>query len=330
MQSNIRAAGGAFLALALCLGALFSGAASAQPFPSKPVRIVVPLSPGGPVDVIGRGLAARLTEMWDQSVVIDNRPGVNEIVGAENVANSRADGYSLLLATDPSISQNQFLYSKLPYDPLNAFAPVSRIALANMALFVPASLPANNLKEFVEYAKARPGAVPYGSTGIGNATHLSMAWLENRTGISMIHLPYKGLAPVIQDMLAGQVQAAFGALSVVEPHIKSGKIKALAISGAQRPKLLPTVPTLVESGFENIDANFNIALFAPRNTPKDVVSKISADVAKVLREPAFREKYIDGFAFDLVAGTPDELAAYIVTDRQRQEQRIKISGAKLD
>ena len=313
--------------LALLLAAT---GASAQNYPTKPVRIVVPLSPGGPVDVITRALSARLTELWGQPVVIDNKPGANESVGAENVANAKGDGYTLFMATDPSISQNQFLYSKLPYDPINAFAPVTRVALANMALFVPASLPANNLKEFIAYAKQKPGKIPYGSTGIGNATHLSMAWLENRTGITLNHIPYKGLAPVIQDMLSGQVEAAFGALSVLEPHIKAGKIKALAISGTERPKLLPNVPTITEAGYENIDANFNIALLAPRDTPKDLVNKIANDVRKIIREPAFREKYIDGFAFELVASTPEEFAAYIVKDRIRQEQRIKISGAKLD
>jgi len=313
--------------LALLLAAT---GASAQNYPTKPVRIVVPLSPGGPVDVITRALSARLTELWGQPVVIDNKPGANEIVGAENVANAKGDGYTLFMATDPSISQNQFLYSKLPYDPINAFAPVTRVALANMALFVPASLPANNLKEFIAYAKQKPGKIPYGSTGIGNATHLSMAWLENRTGITLNHIPYKGLAPVIQDMLSGQVEAAFGALSVLEPHIKAGKIKALAISGTERPKLLPNVPTITEAGYENIDANFNIALLAPRDTPKELVNKIANDVRKIIREPAFREKYIDGFAFELVASTPEEFAAYIVKDRIRQEQRIKISGAKLD
>lgn len=311
-------------ALVLCTTAI------AQTYPTKPVRIVVPLSPGGPVDVITRALAVKLTEVWGQPVVVDNRPGANEMVGAENVANSKGDGYTLFMATDPSISQNQFLYAKLPYDPINAFAPISRIALANMVLFVPASLPVNNVKEFVEYAKQQPGKIPYGSTGIGNATHLSMAWLENRTNISLIHVPYKGLAPVIQDMLAGQVQAAFGALSVLEPHIKAGKIKALAISGSQRPKLLPSLPTLVESGFENIDANFNIALFAPRETSKELVARIARDVQKIVRDPAFRERYIDGYAFDLIASTPEEFSSYIVRDRVRQEQRIKISGAKLD
>jgi tripartite-type tricarboxylate transporter receptor subunit TctC len=204
------------------------------------------------------------------------------------------------------------------------------VALANMALFVPTSLPVNNMKEFVAYAKQNPGKIAYGSTGIGNATHLSMAWLENRTGIELNHVPYKGLAPVIQDMLGGQVQAAFGALSVLEPHIKAGKLKALAISGSDRPKMLPNLPTIIESGYENIDANFNIALLAPRDTPKELVNKIANDVRKIIREPAFREKYIDAYAFDLVASTPEEFGAYIVRDRIRQEQRIKISGAKLD
>ena len=306
------------------------GLCGAQAFPSKPVRIVVPLSAGGPVDVITRALSARLTETWGQTVVVDNRPGANEIVGAENIATSKGDGYSLLMATDPVISQNQFLFSKLPYDPVNAFAPVTRIAVANMALFVPASMPVNTVKEFVEYAKQRPGKVAYGSTGIGNVTHLSMAWLENRAGITLNHVPYKGLAPVIQDMLSGQIEAAFGAVSVLDQHIKAGKLKALAISGAQRAKLLPNVPTLIEAGFENIDANFNIGLFAPRETPKDVVAKIAADVQRIVRDPAFRERYIDAYAFELVASSPDEFVAYATRDRVRQEQRIKISGAKLD
>jgi tripartite-type tricarboxylate transporter receptor subunit TctC len=316
--------------LAVLSLALSCFSASAQNYPTKPVRIVVPLSPGGPVDVITRALAVKLTEVWGQPVVIDNKPGANEIVGAENVAASKGDGYTLFMATDPSISQNQYLYSKLPYDPINAFAPVTRVALANMALFVPTSLPVNNMKEFVAYAKQNPGKIAYGSTGIGNATHLSMAWLENRTGIELNHVPYKGLAPVIQDMLGGQVQAAFGALSVLEPHIKAGKLKALAISGSDRPKMLPNLPTIIESGYENIDANFNIALLAPRDTPKELVNKIANDVRKIIREPAFREKYIDAYAFDLVASTPEEFGAYIVRDRIRQEQRIKISGAKLD
>jgi tripartite-type tricarboxylate transporter receptor subunit TctC len=319
------------VALATCLALALAGAtAQAQSYPSKSVRIVIPLSPGGPVDVITRALSVKLSELWGQSVVIDNRPGANEIIGAENVAGSKGDGYTLFMATDPSISQNQFLFSKLPYDPVNAFVPVTQLALANMALFVPASLPVNTMKEFVDYAKQNPGKLAYGSTGIGNVTHLSMAWVESRTGIQLNHVPYKGLAPVIQDMLAGQVQAAFGALSVLEPHIKGGKIKALAISGSQRPKLLPNLPTISEAGFENIDANFTIALLAPRDTPKDIVTKIASDIRKIVRDPAFRERYIDSFAFDLVTSTPDEFAAYIVKDRVRQEQRIKVSGAKLD
>jgi tripartite-type tricarboxylate transporter receptor subunit TctC len=314
----------AFSLILLCLTAMGQG------YPTKQVRIVVPLSPGGPVDVITRAMGVKLTEIWGQPVVIDNRPGANEIVGAENVASSKGDGYTLFMATDASISQNQYLYSKLPYDPINAFLPVTRVAQANMALFVPANFPANNMKEFVAYAKQNPGKIAYGSTGIGNVTHLAMAWLENRTGIELNHVPYKGLAPVIQDMLAGQVQAAFGALSVLEPHIKAGKLKALAISGSERAKMLPNLPTIIESGYENIDANFNIALLAPRDTPKEVVNKIANDVRKIIREPAFREKYIDAYAFELVASSPEDFGAYIAKDRIRQEQRIKISGAKLD
>jgi tripartite-type tricarboxylate transporter receptor subunit TctC len=314
-------------AATLALGSSFSHAADT--FPAKPVRIIVPYAAGGPIDIIARGLAAQLAADWKDGAIIENTPGGNEIVGAAELSRSSADGYTLLLGTDSAFSQNQFLFSKLPYDP-DALAPVTRLALANLVLFVPPSFPASNMKEFVAYVRANPNKVNYGSAGVGNITHLSMASMEKKYGLRMTHIPYKGLAPAIHDMLAGQIQVAFGMGSIVEPYIKSGKIKALAISGSQRAKVFPEVPTLAESGFPDVECSLNIGLFAPRGTPPGVVKTIASDVRKVLLAPEFRAKFIDDVAFEMAASTPEEFAAFIVKDRPVQKARIEASGARLD
>jgi tripartite-type tricarboxylate transporter receptor subunit TctC len=306
------------------------GAHASAGYPTKPVRIVVPYSAGGPVDLISRALAVSLGQSWSQPVVVDNKPGANELIAAAEVARALPDGHTLVMGSDPTLSQNRFLYAKMPYDDEKAFAPVIRLAVINMALFVPAGLPVSNLQEFLAYAKARPRQLSYGSSGIGNVTHLSMAWLEKSTGIEMTHLPYKGLAPVVSDMLGSQIQAAFGAVSVVEPYVKSGKLKAIAVSGDRRAKLLPQVATFTEQGHPGIDANLTVALLAPSGTPGDVVGTIANDVRTILLQPAFREKYIDGVAFDLVADTPAQFAAYLVKDRERQLLRIQASGVRLE
>ena len=309
---------------------LVSPIAHAQQYPTKAVRIVVPYSAGGPVDVLTRGLAQRLSEVWAQPVIVDNKPGGNEIVAAQSVAAAPPDGYTLMMASDATLTLNQFLYNKLPYDPKTAFTPVTGVALSNLTFFVPASLPVNTLREFVELAKKQPKALAYGTSGQGTSTHLAMVWLESRTGIALNPVSYKGLAPVIQDMLGGQLQAAFGAASAVAPQVKAGKLKALAISGSRRAKLLPDAPTFVEAGFDNIDATLLIGLIGPRGMPKDLVDRIARDVARVAQEPAFREKYLDSVAFDLFVDTPDNFAAYLVKERVKQEQRVKLSGVKLE
>jgi tripartite-type tricarboxylate transporter receptor subunit TctC len=315
--------------VALAFGACALIAQAADPFPTKPVRIIVPYSAGGPVDIIARGLSVRLTEEWKVSAVIDNKPGANEIIGATEVSRSAADGYTLLLATDSAFSQNQYLYEKLSYDP-DALVPVSRLVFANLVLFVPVDFPASNVREFIAYARANPDKINYGSAGIGNITHLSMAYVAKTQSLKMSHVPYKGLAPVIQDMLAGQVQAAFGVPSAVEPYVRAGKLKALAISGPHRAKLLPSVPTFTESGFPDIQSNLNMGLFAPRGTRPEVVNAIASIARKIVVEPDFRAKYVDGVALEVAASTPQEFAAFIAKDRPLQKARIEMSGAKLD
>lgn len=304
--------------------------AQAQPFPAKPVRIVVPYTAGGPVDVLARGLGQRLGEIWGQPVIIENKPGGNEILGAQAVVASRPDGYTLMMASDATLSLNQFLYSKLPYDPVADFTPITGVAASNLVLFVPAALPANTLRDFVELAKKSPKAFSYGTSGTGTSTHLSMTWFESRAGIELNHVAYKGLAPVIQDMLGGQLQVAFGAASPVAPQVKAGKLRALAISGARRASLLPDTPTFAEAGFNGVDAVLQIGLLGPRGMSREIAEKIARDVGRVAQEPVFRERFLDSVAYDLTVDSPEGFAAFLARERVKQEQRVKLSGVKLD
>ncbi len=317
--------------VALALASLWaSSLALAETYPDKPVRIVVPYAPGGPTDVVARGLANRLGDLWKVPVVVDNKPGANEIIGASEVTRAKGDGYTLLMATDPTLFHNQYLYERMPYDVDKSFAPVTRLAIGNLALFVPKSFPADSLEQFVQYAKKNPDKISYGSTSPGNVTHLAMAWFANKTGAQMMHVPYKGLAPVIQDVLAGHIQAAFGGVSAIEQFAAKGDIKVLAVSGEQRVKVLPNVPTFKEAGYPSIDANFTLGLLAPQSTPAAVLNKIARDVKTVLAESAFREKYIEGFGFEVIGDDPVTFASYLIRDRERQKERVALSGAKLN
>ncbi|EWS65397.1 Argininosuccinate lyase [Hydrogenophaga sp. T4] len=221
---------------------VFSTGSHAQSFPTKPVRIVVPYAAGGPVDTLARALGMKLGEIWKQPVIVDNKPGANEVIGATTVAKSDPDGHTLILATDPTLSLNPFLFKKLSYDAFKDLAPITRVAVSNMAFVVPANTTANSMKDFVAYAKANPGKVSYGSSGIGNGTHLAMAAFSKDNNVEMVHVPYKGLAPTLQDMMAGNIQAAVGAVSVIAPFATTGKLKVLGISGPKRAAAFQTFP----------------------------------------------------------------------------------------
>lgn len=305
-------------------------AAWSQSYPSKPVRLLVPYAAGGPVDALARALAAKLGALWGQQVVVDNKPGGNEVIGANQLAQSAPDGYTLMLATDPTLSLNPYLFQKLSYDPFKGLQPITRVAMSNMALIVPANFPANTLKEFVALVKAQPEKYSYGSSGQGNGTHLALAWFAKETGLSMVHVPYKGLAPVIQDMLGGNVQATVGAVSVISPFVESGKIKALAISGANRARSLPNVPTFAQAGYPWMEASFYYGLVAPAGLPPAMVDKIAADVRKVVRDKQFEKDNLDNFALEAIADTPQEFAQFLVKDRQLAAKKIQLAGARLD
>jgi tripartite-type tricarboxylate transporter receptor subunit TctC len=318
--------------LACCLtAAACSLAAAATPFPTRPVRIVVPYPPGGPFDGVFRALAQELGERWKQPVIIDNRPGANEGIGANIVAKSAADGYTLLASSEAGIMLNGLLFSKLPYNPDQDFAPVSRVLQVPMVLIVPTQFPASTLQEFIAVAKSRTDRpVNYGSSGVGGAGHLPLAMLAKENGLAMTHVPYKGAAPLVQDLMGGQVELGTLAASVVEPLIKTGKLKGLAVSADKRLPSLPQVPTFQETGLVDVHAEFMVGLVAPAGTPAPIVEQISGAIHEIIFKPEFRTKNLDAFSFTPIGSTPAEFKDYLVKDRPNQVERVRVSGAQLD
>jgi len=313
------------------MATLFAGPAPAQDFPTKTVRIVVPYSAGGPVDALLRAMAPLLAAEWKQAVLIDNKTGANEIIGADYVAKSQPDGYTLLAATEASLTMSQHLYRKLPFRPERDLAPISHLVTLPMAFIVPSSSPAKSMKEFVALAAKNQGKpLSYGSTGAGGITHLPMAMLEHNEGIKLLHVPYKGAANVVPDIISGNIDAAVLAVTPIEQHVKAGTIRALAISAPARASLLPGVPTFPEAGLKDIQANFIIGLMAPAGTPTEVIAKIAGATRKILLTPEFRSKYADPFSYVVVGSSPSQFADHLVQDRRTQAERVKISGVVLD
>lgn len=303
----------------------------AQAFPSKPVTIVVPYAPGGPVDNLSRALGNRLTKEWGQPVLVLNKTGGNEIIGADFVAKSPADGYTLFAATEAALTMNPHLYKKLPYNAEKDFAPISRLITVPMIFFVPQNSKANTLKEFIQLARnSKDKPMSYGSSGAGGIVHLPLAMFAKQEHLEMVHIPYKGAAPLIPEAISGQVDAAMLGVSVIEQHVKSGKLKALAISGDSRSVALPEVPTFKEAGVKDINGAFNIGLVAPVGTPSAVVEKIASDVRKILMDPDFRRTQIDAYSYVAVGSTPVEYKNFLAQDFKVQAERVKISGATLD
>ncbi|MES1980389.1 MAG: tripartite tricarboxylate transporter substrate binding protein [Pseudomonadota bacterium] len=316
--------------LVLAAASLCSAHALAQGFPNKPVKIIVPYPAGGPVDGVARGYAERLSKVWNQPVIIDNRGGANEVIAADMVAKAPADGYTMLWGADASFSTNQFLFKKLPYNPLTDLVPVTRVTFVNMGLIVDGSLPVNNLKEFVALVKANPGKYNYGSAGAGSPTHIHFDAFLRQQGLEMTHIAYKGIAPAVQDMLGGQVQAMMAGVTAATPHLASGKMKILAINGSKRAKLIPNVPTLAEAGYPNAETYFFIGLAVPKGTPKRVIDEIASANRKVMADPAFVEKTLDPYAFEPLAETPEQFSRFLTNDRKQSEKKVREAGARLD
>lgn len=302
----------------------------AQTFPTKPVKLVVPYPAGGPIDGVARGLAERLSRLWGQPVVVDNRGGANEIIAGDFTAKSPADGYTILLGADPTFSGNPFLFKKLPFNPFTDLVPITRVVNVNMAFIVPGSLPVNTLKDFVALIKANPNKYNYGSAGAGGPTHVQVDAFLRQEDLQMTHVAYKGIAPAAQDVLSGQVQAMVAGSSAATPHIPSGKMKVLAINGPKRAKALPNVPTFAEAGFPNTEMYFYLGLTAPKGVPKAIVDQIAADTRKVLADQSFVEKTLDVFGFDPISETPEQFAEFLKRDRAMAEKKIRAANVSLD
>lgn len=318
--------------LALLLSMLLPSLTSAQDFPKKPVTVVVGYTAGGGTDALARAIAQRLTEKWKSQVLVDNRPGANESIAAQLVSRASPDGYTLLFSTEGPLTQNQFLFSKLTYSPENDFTPISLVAKNALVLVVPTTLPVNSLGEFIALAKSRAATKPliYGSSGVGGINHLPGAMLSKQHGLNMVHVPYKGAAPLLPDLITGQIDAAFLSLANMLPFLKDGKIKALVVDAPARLAVLPDVPIFSETGIAPVQADHVYTLVAPARTPNAIAERIAVDVQAVINDPKFREQYLDPFGYVTVGSTPAALGQYLVKDRTQQSQRISISGARLD
>ena len=305
-------------------------AAHAQEFPGKPVRIVVPYPPGGGVDGMARPIADRLSRLWNQPVVVENKPGASTIIGSDFVAKAAPDGLTLLFTSDSSITSNPHLYPKMPFDPVKDLAPVTQlIDLFQMVVAHP-SVPAGTMQELVALAKAKPGTLNYGSYGSGSQPNLLFEALKAQTGISIAHIPYKGIAPALTAAVAGEVQLTMGGTATSRGYFVAGRLKPLAIARAQRLPALPEVPTLREAGFPDIDPKPWFGLFAPAGTPSAILEKIQKDVHTVITEPEFDKREMTGKGYGAVGSTPAEFAAFIKNDLEYKGRLIKLSGAKAE
>jgi len=298
-------------------------------FPDRPVTLVVPFPPGGGTDAGARLIAQKLSTRWGQSVIIDNKAGAAGMVGSELVSRAKPDGYTLLIGNIGTFSINPSLYKKMPYDPDKAFAPISMIAELPFFMLVTPSMKANNVKEFIAFAKANPGAVTYASSGSGSGPHLAGEMFEKATGLDMMHVPYKGGGPAAADVMAGHVNMYFSTVLESIGSVKAGKLKALATSSLTRSPAMPELPTIAESGIPGFDAASWIGIVAPAGTPPALVEKISADIKAVVLEQDTKQTLIQQGATPMPL-TPAAFKARIESDRQRYAKVIKDGNVQVD
>jgi tripartite-type tricarboxylate transporter receptor subunit TctC len=303
--------------------------ALAQPYPSKPVRVVVTFPPGSTPDIVGRALASRLQEAMGQPFVVENRAGAGGNIGADAVAKAAPDGHTLLVSTNGVFAINKALYRSMPFDPDRDLAPVSLLATAPQMLVVSPSLGVSGLKEYLEHARRNPGKLSYGSVGAGSASHLTMELLKSDAGVSLVHVPYKGFPPAVTDLLAGNIQTMFAIVPGVLPHVKAGKMTGLAVTALKRSELAPDVPSVAELGYPQLESLAWIGLGAPAGTPPEVLGRLSAETVRVMRAPEVRG-LLGKQGFDVVAGSPPEFAGWIRAEAVKWARVIKASGAAVD
>ena len=308
--------------------ALIAGAVAAQPYPNKPVRVVIPWPAGGSNDVVGRVVLQKVAENAGQQFVIDNRGGAAGSIGADVVAKAPADGYTLMVHSTTHVG-NAHLYKKLPYDTLKDFTGVALMAAQPGALTVHPSLPVKTAKDFIALAKNKPGTINYSSSGNGSAPHLSMALFVSMTGINIVHVPYKGGAPQVTALVSGETQASLATVSTVLAHVQSGRLRAVGVSSTKRSGVLPDVPTIAESGVPGYEMSPWIAVFAPAGTPREIVNRLNAEINKALRLPEVNQ-LLASQALDALNSTPDEFDARLKADYEKYAKLIKLTGARVD
>lgn len=299
----------------------------AQQFPTKPVRMIVPVSAGGLKDILIRGIGQELSKIWGQPVIVENRLGAAHIIATEHVVKSAPDGYTIL-ATDKPWTSNPFLYSKLPYDGVKDLVPVVNLAQVTDVLIATPQLPANTLQELIAYARANPGQLNYGSFGMGSATHVDAESMAAAAEVKLTHVPYKGIADVLPAVMSGQIQLAFSAVPPALQLVRQGRVKAIAYGGRQRSTVLPNVPTFLEAGLPSFESWTWSGLLAPAATPRAVIDKIATDVGRVLAMPEIRAKYYDSVGMEMLYLGPDKFAELLREDRANFAKFVSTVGLR--
>jgi tripartite-type tricarboxylate transporter receptor subunit TctC len=307
----------------------FAGASLAQPYPSKPLRLICPFPPGGAVDIASRATSAELTKILGQPVAVENKPGAGGNLGGADAARSAPDGYTLFMTTSGIQAINPALYAKMPFDPNKDLAPVAPLVSLNNVLVVHPSVPAKSVKEVIDLAKKEPGKWTYASSGNGTTIHMSGAMFTQLTGTDILHIPYKGSAPAVTDLLAGQTHMMFDNIPSALPHIKAGKLRALATTGAKRDAALPDLPTLAEAGVKNYESGVWFGLSVPAGTPRDIIQRLNAAALQVTKAPDFIKRMTD-LGYNIIPGTPEDMERMLKAEIARWTPIVKASGAKVD
>jgi tripartite-type tricarboxylate transporter receptor subunit TctC len=315
--------------IALAWATQVTAADSGQSYPNRPIRFIVPFAPGGSTDTLARTVGQKLGEALGEQVVVDNRSGGNGNIGTDLVAHAAPDGYTILLGYIANLAIGPSLYAKLPFDPVKDLAPVTQLAVAPNILVVHPSVPAKNFKEFIAYAKANPQKVNFASAAVASPGHLAGELLNHAAGIHMQHVPYKGSGQAVVDLVGGQVQVMVSGMSSVMPHIKAGRLRALAVTGAQRSPAVPDIPTIAESGFPKFEATAWYGVLVPARTPKAIVTRLHDEIVRALKMPDVKER-LESVGFEIVGSTPEAFGAYIKSEIVKWAPVVKASGAKAD
>lgn len=318
-----------FFAVALAILSVLAPVPASAQYPGKLVKLIVPYPPGGPVDNVGRIIAQQLSKGLGQPVVVENRAGAAGTIGAEAVANSPGDGYTLLLGTTGTLASAPSLYRNLRYDPGKSFAPISLVASGPYLVVVNSSLPANSLRDLIELAKSKPGQLNFGSAGTGNPLHIAGEMFKAAAGVDLVHVPYKGAVPALTELMAGRIQIIIANIDVFSAAIPTGKIRVLAVAGPKRLSQLPSVPTAAEAGLPNYEVSNWFGLVAPRGTPTDIVGRLNAEVLNALATKQVKDSLLNR-GFEPAGGSPEQFSAFIVSESARWSHAVKESGAKLD